>query len=198
VDGTTLEALFRKLQALQENDLAPLAGQLVAVCDLFSHLPQRLWLAEDPQTNDKTFSAEIQAWLPTNSLVVFDLGYFAFPWFDALTEAGQWFVTRLRAKTSYTVEQVLSTGPSVRDRMVHLGRYRSNPSRHPVRLVEVYVRGSWHSYRTNVLDPQRLSVVEVLALYEQRWQIEKAFLLVKRVLGLAYLWVGRQNGVHLS
>jgi hypothetical protein len=198
VDGTTLEALFRKLQALQEYALAPLAGHLVAVCDVFSHLPQKIWFSADPQTNDKALLPPLLAWLPTNSLVVFDLGYFAFPFFDALTEAGQWFVTRLRAKTSFTIERVLRSGPQVRDRIVHLGRYRSNPSHHPVRLIEVYVRGSWHAYVTNVLDPQRLSVVEVVALYEQRWQIEKAFLLVKRLLGLSYLWVGSLNGVQLQ
>jgi hypothetical protein len=31
-------------------------------------------------------------------------------------------------------------------------------------------------------------------LYRRRWQIEEAFLLTKRLLGLAYLWVGGSNG----
>jgi hypothetical protein len=198
VDGTTLDALFRKLHALQEAALAPLAGHLVVVCDVFSHLPQKIWFQEDPQTNDKAVLPQLLDWLPQNSLVVFDLGYFAFPFFDALTAASQWFVTRLRAKTSFTVEQVLRAEPRLRDRIVHLGNYRSNPSRHAVRLIEVHVRGRWHQYLTNVLDPQRLSVLEVVALYEQRWQIESAFLLVKRLLGLSYLWVGSLNGVQLQ
>jgi Transposase DDE domain len=198
LDGTTLEALFRKLQALQEDPAARLAGHLLAVCDLFSHLPQRIWFAEDPQANDKSFFPPILSWLPPHSLVVFDLGFFAFPFFDALTAGGQWFVTRLRAKTSFSVERVLCERPQLRERLVHLGQYRSNPSQHTVRLIEVYVRGAWHQYLTNVLDPQRLSVIEVVALYEQRWQIEQAFLLVKRLLGLSYLWVGSLNGVQLQ
>lgn len=198
VDGTTLEALFRKLHALQDHRLAPLAGHLVAVCDVFSHLPQKVWFSADPQINDKALLPQLLAWLPANSLVVFDLGYFAFPFFDALTEAGQWFVTRERAKTSFSVERVLRSEPRIRDRIIHLGKYRSNPSRHSVRLTEVLVRGRWHAYLTNVLDPERLSVIEVVALYEQRWQIETAFLLVKRLLGLSYLWVGSLNGVQLQ
>lgn len=198
LDGTTLEALFRKLQALQDNPLAPLAGHLLAAVDLFSHLPQKIWFAEDSQTNDKRFGPALLAWLPQNSLVVFDLGFFAFPFFDDLTATGRWFVTRLRAKTSLTVERVFIERPQVRDRLVHLGKYRSNPSKHPVRLIEVHVRGVWHQYLTNVLDPQRLSVIEVVALYEQRWQIETAFLLVKRLLHLSYLWVGSLNGVQLQ
>ncbi len=197
-DGTTLEALFRKLHALQDNPLAPLAGHLMVVVDLFSHLPQKLWCEEDSQTNDKTFSDRLREWLPEGSLSVFDLGFFAFPFFDALTETRRWFVTRWRAKTSLIEKQVLRATPQVRDRIVQLGKYRSNPSRHPVRLIEVQLRGVWHQYLTNVLDPKQLSVVEVVALYEQRWQIESAFLLVKRVLGLAYLWAGSVNGVHLQ
>lgn len=198
LDGTTLEALFRKLQALQERPEAPLAGHLAVVVDLLSHLPVQLWFAEDPGTNDKAFLPEVLAWLPTNSLVVFDLGYFAFPFFDALTQTSRWFVSRLREKTSYTVERVWVDRPHVQDRIVHLGKYRSNPSHAPVRLIEVYVGGAWRRYLTNVLDPARLSVVEVVAVYEQRWQIETAFLLIKRLLGLSYLWVGSLNGVQLQ
>ena len=107
-------------------------------------------------------------------------------------------MTRLRAKTSFRVERVLLEGGQVRDRIFHLGHYRSNPSEHSVRLIEVQLHGVWHAYLTNVLDPQRLSIVEVVALYEARWQIESAFLLVKRLLGLAYLWVGSLNGVQLQ
>ncbi len=198
VDGTTLEALFRKLQSLRDAPDAPLAGHLGVICDLFTHLPAKLWWRADPATNDKALIPDLLTWLRPDSLVVFDLGYFAFAFFDQLTAAGCWFVTRLREKTSYTVEQVLLERPGVRDRIVHLGKYRSNPSVHSVRLVEVYLGGAWRAYITNVLDPQRLSVVEVVALYDARWQIETAFLLVKRLLDLAYLWVGSLNGVQLQ
>ena len=198
LDGTTLEALFRKLQALQEVLEAPLGGHLGAVCDLVSHLPVKVWYAENPATNDKAFLPALLAWLPKESLLVFDLGYFAFTFFDALSEAGSWFVTRLREKTSFTVQQTLLARPQVRDQIVHLGKYRSNPAAYPVRLIEVYVEGAWRRYITNVLDPQRLSVLEVVALYQQRWHIETAFALVKRLLGLSYLWVGSSNGVQLQ
>jgi hypothetical protein len=197
-DGTTLEALFRKLAALQDVAEAPLAGHLGAVCDLVTHLPVQLWFVENSKANDKVFVPRLLAWLPTDSVLVFDLGYFAFTFFDQLSAAGSWFVTRLREKTSYTVQQVLLDHPQARDQIVLLGKYRSNPSTHPVRLIEVYVNGAWRQYLTNVLDPQRLSVVEVVALYERRWHIETAFALVKRLLNLSYLWVGSLNGVQLQ
>jgi hypothetical protein len=168
VDGTTLEALFRKLTALREEPTAPFGGHLGVAVDLASQMPAQVWYAADPATNDKAFLPQLYAWLPCNSLIVCDVGYFSFRVFDDLTNAGSWIVTRLREKTSVTVQQVLVMRPHVRDRIVHLGKYRSNPSAHPMRLIEVFVDGDWHAYLTNVLDPQQLSVVEVSELYGLR------------------------------
>jgi hypothetical protein len=42
-DGTTLEALFRKLKSLQGAPDAGQAGHVVAAVDLFTHLPAKLW-----------------------------------------------------------------------------------------------------------------------------------------------------------
>ena len=198
IDGTVLEALFRKLKSLQGEPDAPLAGRLVVAVDLLSHLPAKLWWADDPLSNDKVVLPALLAWLRPNSLLVFDLGYFAFTFFDALSQRGCWFVTRQRSKTSYRVQRVLLNRPRLRDRIVYLGNYRSNPSQHPVRLIEVYLGQRWQCYLTNVLDPQQLSVVEVVCLYSYRWHIETTFLLVKRLLDLAYLWVGSINGVQLQ
>lgn len=198
LDGSTLEALFRKLHALREAPDAPLGGHIVAAVELFSHLPAKLFWADDSQTNDKAMLPQVLDWLTAKSLLVFDLGYFAFTFFDALTAKGCFFVTRLREKTSYRVLQTLIERPLVRDQVVELGLYRSNPCEHSVRLIEVCVAGEWRRYLTNVLDPQQLSIVEVVALYEYRWSIETAFLLIKRLLDLAYLWVGGLNGIRLQ
>jgi hypothetical protein len=51
---------------------------------------------------------------------------------------------------------------------------------------------------TNELDIERLPLPYVVALYWQRWRIEDAYNVVKRLLGLAYFWVGSQNGVELQ
>jgi len=49
-----------------------------------------------------------------------------------------------------------------------------------------------------VLEPTQLPPDVVADLYARRWQIETAFHLVKRLLGLAYLWTGALNGVKLQ
>ena len=75
---------------------------------------------------------------------------------------------------------------------------RSNPCHHPVRLVSVLWGKTWYYYLTNVLDDEQLSPQEVCDLYRRRWKIEEAFSLTKRLLGLAYLWVGHTNGVQIQ
>jgi hypothetical protein len=196
-DGSTLEALRRKLKTLRESP-TPLGGKMLAVVDLWTHRPQQTWYTTQPRANDKTFCAQLCAALPVGGLVVVDLGWFSFPFFDALTEAGKYFVTRLREKTAYRVVTVLGTGAHWRDEVIELGVYRANPCRHPVRRVSVLWGTTWYHYLTNVLDPPLLSAREVCEVYRRRWRIEEAFLLTKRLLGLAYLWVGDRNGVEIQ
>ncbi len=198
VDATTLEALFRKVGALRERVETVFGGTLLAVLDLPSKLPVHLWWDEDAAANEKRFLEQLRAVLPPGVLLVLDAGFYAFPWFDWLTAHGAWFLTRARAKMAFEVGQVLAETPTVRDRVIRLGQYRANRCAHPVRLVEVLVGGAWRGYLTNVLDPAVLPPADVVDLYGRRWRVEEAFLLVKRLLGLAYLWTGAANGIQLQ
>ena len=67
-----------------------------------------------------------------------------------------------------------------------------------MRLISVLYHGTWYRYLTNELDRERLPAPYAVALYWQRWRIEDAYAIVKRLLGLAYFWVGAQNGVALQ
>lgn len=199
VDGTTLEALFRKLVTLRDRPTAPLAGHFALAVDLVTHLPAKLWWADAPETNDKALAPDLVAWLKPNSLIVIDLGYFAYWLFDAISQGQSWFVTRMREQASYHVTTTLCARAQVRDQVIQLGIYRNNSQcQQPMRLVEVFVNGHWQRYLTNVLDPHKLSVVEVVALYDARWRVETVFLELKRLLDLSYLWVGSINGVKLQ
>ena len=197
-DGSTLEALRKKTQALQAVDGLALAGRMLMIVEAFSHRPVWQLYTADAAANDKRFATEILSAVPPGGLFVFDLGFFSFLWFDAFTEAAKYFVTRLRQGTTYRTLQILSQGPAYRDELVQVGTYRAHPCRHRLRLVSVLWGGQWHRYLTNVLDPQVLSARQVCELYRRRWRIEDAFLLTKRVLDLAYLWTTSPNGVQLQ
>jgi len=197
-DASTLEALFRKVGLLRGLDVPPLAGKLWGLLDLVTLLPAHLWTGDDPQQNEKAGCPEVLTRTPEGSLLIFDMGFFAFPFFDDLTEAGSFFLTRLREKSAYTVVRTLGSGAGWRDTIIQLGVYRSNPCRHALRLVEVRFHDVWYRYLTNVLDPAVLPPADVAELYRRRWHIESAFLTVKRLLGLSYLWTGAENGVQLQ
>lgn len=164
----------------------------------FTHQPVATWYTSNSKANDKTWCDELLNRLPVGGLLIFDLGFFKFPWFDEFTATNKFFVTRLREKTAYKVNKCLSSGQFYRDEMIAMGEYRSHPCKHPVRLVSVLWGATWYYYLTNVVDPQMLSAQQVCELYRMRWRVEDAFLLTKRLLGLAYIWVGDRNGVQIQ
>jgi len=86
-------------------------------------------------------------------LLIFDLGFLSFLWFDDFTDQHKSFVTRRRQHTAYRTTHVLSHSPYYRDELIEVGLYRSNPCRHPLRLVSGLWRGQWYRYLTNVLAP---------------------------------------------
>jgi hypothetical protein len=193
VDGSTLDALLRKVGLLRGSETNPLAGRMMALLDLCSWLPRHLWYEEDAQAHDQRFWPQILAVLPAGALLIFDLGYTNFIVFAQLTAAQITFITRAKRNLSYQVDRYLQRTANVHDLLVWIG---SGDSRQLVRLVKVLYRGKWYRYLTNELDPQRLPVAYVVALYWQRWRIEDAYHIVKRLLGLAYFWVGSQYGVE--
>jgi hypothetical protein len=197
-DGSTLEALRKQLKGLTEEAPTALGGKMMGVLDLFTRRATRTWYTEDAAANDKSFGDQMLDFIEAGSVTVFDLGFFSFPFFDKFTDQQKYFVTRLREKTAYQTVAVLSEGKLYRDEIIAMGRYRSNPCTHHVRLVSVLWGQTRYRYLTNVLDDQKLSARAVCALYRHRWRIEEAFLVTKRLLGLSYLWVGARNAVQIQ
>jgi hypothetical protein len=195
VDGSTLDVLLRKVGLLRGQDSAPLAGRMTALLDPCSRLPQDIWYEADPQAHDQRFWPQIIHAVAAGTLLLYDLGYTNFTRFAELTTAGVTWLTRAKSNLTFAVITVLVETPTVRDRRVWIG---SGPDRQEVRLLEVLVGTSWRRYLTNDLDPERLPAGQAAALYAQRWRIEEAYLIVKRLLGLAYFWTGAQNGVELQ
>lgn len=195
VDGSTLDVLLRQVGLLRGAERPPLAGRMTALLNLCSRLPQQLWYEEDPQANDQRCWPRIQAALARGALLLYDLGYTNFTVFRELTDAGVTWVTRAKRNLVYTVEACLVHTSQRRDELVWIG---SGADRQRVRLVQVLVGTSWRRYLTSELDAGRLPAAYLAALYAERWRIEEAYLLVKRLLGLAYLWTGSPNGVALQ
>ncbi|MBD0309536.1 MAG: IS4 family transposase [Microcoleus sp. T1-bin1] len=198
VDCSTLEALFHKLDSLQDKPTRTLAGKIATVVDLVTRLPVQIWFSENPRVSDTHFEPDLLALLRTNTLLIMDRGFYHFQFWAQLIGAQVAFICRLKAGAAYTVEQVFTDQSQVRDCLIQLGVKRKNAPQLRLRLVQVRFGSSWYSYLSSVLDPQQLPPFAVADLYRRRWRIEEAFCTVKRLLRLSYLWTGSINGVKLQ
>lgn len=191
LDETTLDAVARKLPALRgrpAGDDQLLPGKLAGIFDLRRQLWVRLQFQDDPHQNEKVLARTLVLGLAVGSLILADLGYFGFAWFDWLTDQGYHWVSRLRAKTSYTVIHVFYEAGETFDGIVWLGAHRADRAAHASRLIHFRVGNTLYQYVTNVLNPTVLPPLEVARLYARRWDIELAVLLVKEHLKLHLLW----------
>ena len=197
VDGSTLEALFRKLDALKDTPVGALAGKICTVIDLATRLPEQVWYTAEALAHDSHFFSKILSMVHAGTLWIFDRGFYDFTFFDDLIERQGHFISRLKSNAVFTVQDVLCQTAEVRDRLIILGG-GDTPCKHTLRLIEVHFGNTWYRYLTSVLDPAILPASVVADLYRRRWRIEEAFLTVKRLLNLAYLWTGSLNGILLQ
>lgn len=198
VDASTLEALFRKLKSLENTKLGKLGGRICAVVDLKTRYPVQTWFNERPYAHESNFGSQLLELITPKTLLLLDRGFWNYGWFEQLILAQSDFITRLKTNAQYESISILSQSPTHRDTLIRLGTgYQGNPILN-LRLVEIRHGSSWYRYLTSVLKPEVLPPYILADLYSRRWRIEESFLLLKRLLGLSYLWTGSINGIKLQ
>lgn len=191
LDASTLDRLARLLPALRAlpvDSKELLAGQVAALFDVRLQQWRALTFIADAAENCKVAARGLLAGLAPGTLILADLGYFGFAWFDNLTDGGFAWVSRLRAKTSFQVIHTFYQEGETFDGIVWLGAYAADRAAHAVRLVQFRVQDRLHQYVTNVRDPTLLPPRDLACLYARRWDIELAFSLVKEHLHLHLFW----------
>jgi hypothetical protein len=191
LDETTLDALHRwcpDLRGLPAGCAQLLVGKLAGLFDLRAQQWLRLQFRDDVLANCKVGVLLLLDCLAPGSLILADLGYFSFAWFDYLTDQGYWWISRLRERTSYRIVHICYQHGETLDALIWLGAYRADRAAHQVRLVQFRQGAHLHRYLTNVTDPTLLSMLDIARLYARRWDIELAFKLLKRELGLHLWW----------
>ncbi len=197
-DGSTLEALFRKLKVLEDVPLGQLAGKIGTVIDLLTRLPVEVWFREQPKAHDTTFIPDLLALVKAKTLLVLDRGFYDFDFFTALIEQKVAFITRPKKNAFFIVAETLTNTHRLKDMIIFLGTGENDTPVLKLRLVEVRFGRLWYRYLTSVLDPTVLPPFVVADIYRRRWRIEEAFNTVKRLLNLSYLWTGSLNGIQLQ
>jgi len=207
LDQTTLDPLLRKLGILRGVPEPPpgqprqpvLGGALRALFDVRRQQWLRIDYLDHPHQNERKGVEQVLPALAPGTLLLFDLGYFSFPWLDRLTQAGYCFAARLPSKVTFERLHVLFAGGNAKtrlyDQLVYLGAHRADRGACPVRLIEIGVGKQTYRYLTNVLDPRVLPAWQVAGLYQRRWDIETAFNLIKTHLGLHLLYSAHRNAL---
>jgi Transposase DDE domain len=198
LDESTLDAVHRnrkQLRHLDPSSSALLAGKIAGLWDLRRQRWFRLQFRADALAHCANDLLTLIQGLPVGSLILEDLGYFGFPWLDWLTDAGYWFVSRLKEKTSYQVVHpfIQDETQGYLDALIWLGAYSSDRAAHALRLIQFRKGKQTYSYITNVLDPHVLPFHEIVQLYARRWDIELIFLLLKEHFGLHIWWSSKQD-----
>ena len=196
-DGSTLEALFRNLKALRDAPVGQLAGKTCSVIDLVTHLPIETWFRKNASDHDSNFLPQVLAMAKAKVLLISDRGFYDFTFFDDLIDWRAHCIIRLKSNAVFSIERTpLKTG-RVREYIIKLVGPTSQ-YQHLLRLIEVRHGTKWYRYVTSVLDPNVLPAVYVAGLYRRRWRTEEALAVLKRLLGLSYVWTGSINGVLLQ
>jgi len=196
LDESTMRAIKRWLKELRDvpvGDPCLLAGRLVGLFDVRRQQWVRIdWLPKaiaNCQAHAEAMLSSVEA----GALLLFDLGYYNFEWFDTLTQRGIWWVARLRSNGSYSIEHILVQRDGYFEALIFLGAYRADQAAYLMRLVKVRYRGQWYSYISNVTDPCQLSGAQIVELYARRWDIELGFRMLKDHLGLRLLWSAKMQ-----
>jgi hypothetical protein len=191
LDQSTLDAVRRCCEDVREeakDSPRLLVGKLAGFFDVRRQQWVRLLFRSEVFANEKSFVEELLGGIQPGTLILADLGSFSFSWFDRLGDLGCWWLSRLREKTSYTIVHVFVQQGTTLDALIWLGAYRSDCTKHLVRLIQFEYQGTCYRYISTVLDPDLLSMSEAARLSARRWDIELAFQALKGELGIHLWW----------
>jgi Transposase DDE domain len=138
LDETTLDRVARLLPLLRPlpvGDPQLLGGTLAALFDIRRQQWRRVAYRDNTTQDDKVAARSMVEGLAAGTLLLCDLGYFGFRWFDDLTDAHLFWLSRLRSKTSYEVIHVYYQHGETFDGLIWLGAYRADRAKHAVRLI---------------------------------------------------------------
>ena len=157
------------------------AVKLHFTLDHEGYLPE--WMVVAPWSRSELAVARSRHWEP-GSIIVFDRGYIEFGWFRQLTESGVFFVTRIKKFARYQVvdeRQVSPATPVLADQTVRYTFHRTE-KKYPDLLRRVVVAlpdGGQMEFLTNNF---HLAASTIGRIYQDRWQIESFFKMLKQNL----------------
>jgi hypothetical protein len=157
------------------------AAKLHLVLDNDGYLPTYAVIT-DGKVADVTVARQLT--FPKGSILVVDRGYCDYSLFHTWTQAGVFFVTRLKDNAIFTVEQVLlrpDRHEIIADELIYLSSDYAQ-ERCPVLLRRIVVRDTTGEEIVLLTNHLTLGATTLSAIYRERWQIEIFFRTIKQCL----------------
>lgn len=203
IDGSRVAAIAHKLKILWHERAVVLPGCLLAVYDLFRGIPRVLEFSVDAAAAELTRATEVLARIPRGTLIVGDRLYAVGAFFEELRQRQLWGLFRrnrrmgLRRGGNKPLRKRRCNGGRLVESLVEAGGGVSAPVQR-LRLIRWQSGRRVYELLTNVLDPERLTAQEAMALYPCRWRIERMYFDLKEVLNLNRVYAANPNAVGMQ
>lgn len=203
LDGSRLDAIAHRLKILWNVRSVVLPGCLEVAYDLFRGIPRIVHFDPDAAKAEAKRVFEILGRIPKGTLLLGDRLYASVALFAQLTHLKLWGLFRrkrgLKLKKVKRLRRRKIRGDSSRieDWLVDAGCGVTAPIQR-LRWIRLERKGVWYELLTNVLDPESLSAEEAVALYPNRWSIERLFYDLKEVLNLHCFYAANPNAVAMQ
>lgn len=198
VDGSRLDAIAHQLKILRPHRRVVLGGCVTAYYDLWRGIPRRIFFYADAAKAELTRAFETLSWMPKGALLVGDRLYSSSPkFFAALNAVGAYGLFRLNGVLGVRRTKVQARHQDrlgfVEDALVTIGSGQRGIPPQIVRRIRYRRHGMRRDILTSVLDPKKLSLEDILAIYGLRWSIERMFLDLKETMDLHTLYAAHPN-----
>jgi len=200
IDGSRLDKIAHRLKILWGEEGAVLPGCLTAVYDLFRGIATQIWFDPDAAAAEFNRAVEILPGLTEGSLVMGDRLYCSLALFRILRENHSFGLFRRNKSISYQKIRLLWKGKvnedQVEDWLILAG---AGKEKIELRLLGLQKKnGETYEAMTSDLDPEHLSVKDVVQLYPWRWKIERLLFDLKEVLNLNKFYAANPNAVAMQ
>ncbi len=201
LDGSKLDAIAHRLKILWNNRAVILPGAVVAHYDLVYGVVRYLDFDSDAAASELKRAERSLDGVPKGTLFVADRLYGNAEFFAELSRRNLFGVVRYNRTLGLQGVRLLSkrqfAGGVLVDRIMLAGSGQKTPPQ-TLRYICWQKGKEKRELLTNVLDPQRLTAVEALALYPFRWQVERLFFDLKEVLDLHQFYAANPNAIAMQ
>lgn len=202
IDGSRLDPIAHKLKIVRNLAPAILPGCVPVIYDLFHGVMRQALFDPDAAALELLRAAPTLGSLPKGSLIVGDRLYASIQLFWELSKRGLWGLFRLNGNLKVERQRLIGRKQgggrtAVEDWRVSVSCGATAPVI-TLRLISLRQGKVERDLLTCVLDPEKLSAEEALALYPLRWQIERVFFDLKTTLKLGRFYTANPNGVAMQ